>query len=120
MPTPNPRLSVVVSQEQHELLTDLAGLENRSAASYVRQLLDGATPLLRSLRDVMSTITPQDGRSVDKLVSEALTGAYADDPDQLDLLGHFAATAGGADRTDRSVSEDRADRTAPSRRKACR
>ena len=47
MPTKSPRLNVTVTQEQHALLLDLARLNGGSAAGYLRQMLDQATPLLR-------------------------------------------------------------------------
>lgn len=48
MPTKLPRLNVTVTEEQHELLLELAALQGRSAASYLREMVDAATPLLRA------------------------------------------------------------------------
>ncbi len=49
MPTLLPRLNVTVTREQHALLLELASLdpETSSAASFIRQLIDQVTPLLR-------------------------------------------------------------------------
>lgn len=48
MPTALPRLNVVLTHEQHALLLELAALQGRSAASYLREMVDAATPLLRA------------------------------------------------------------------------
>jgi len=48
MPTQNPRVNVTVTEEQHALLLELARLNGGSAAGYLRQMLDQATPLLRA------------------------------------------------------------------------
>ncbi len=49
MPTQLPRVSVVVTQEQHALLSELASLDpdTRSIGAFLRQLVDEVTPLLR-------------------------------------------------------------------------
>lgn len=49
MPTPNPRLSIIVTEDQRDLLTSLGALQGRSAASYVRQIVDASTPHLKAL-----------------------------------------------------------------------
>lgn len=49
MPSPFARVSIVVSQEQHHILMRLATLQGRSQASYVRRVLDIATPALAAL-----------------------------------------------------------------------
>lgn len=43
----SPRINVTVTAEQHALLLELASLNGNSAASYLRSMLDQATPLLR-------------------------------------------------------------------------
>lgn len=48
MPTHKPRLNVTMTEEQHALLLELARLNGGSAAGYLRQMLDQATPLLRA------------------------------------------------------------------------
>jgi len=48
MPTQLPRVNIIVTEEQHALLSELASLDGRrSAAAIVRELVDGVTPLLR-------------------------------------------------------------------------
>lgn len=49
MPTRLPRLNVTISEEQHALLMRLGALQGRSAASYLRELLDASTPFLAAL-----------------------------------------------------------------------
>lgn len=90
MPTSLPRLSVVLTPEQHHLLTRLAELQGRSASSYVRRLIDVATPSLRSLAaslgDVEATTAAIDDNAqaaIDHMVAEAEDELA----DQLDLLG---------------------------------
>ena len=48
MPTSLPRINVTVTEEQHALLLELAKLQGGSAAGFLRQQLDAATPLLRA------------------------------------------------------------------------
>ncbi|MFX5245296.1 hypothetical protein ABTD35_21185, partial [Acinetobacter baumannii] len=49
MPSPFPRLTIVLTHEQHHLLSRLASIQQKSQASYVRHLVDLATPSLRAL-----------------------------------------------------------------------
>lgn len=48
MPSKNPRVNVTVTQEQHQMLLELAALNGGSASAFLRQQLDAATPLLRA------------------------------------------------------------------------
>lgn len=48
MPTRLPRVNVTVTEEQHGLLLEIAGLQGGSAAGILRQQLDAMTPLLRA------------------------------------------------------------------------
>lgn len=129
MPTSNPRLMIVVTPEQRELLGELGKLQGRSAASFVRDLVDTATPMFQALLPIMrahaAAIEGQPAQ-LEEVVSQALQGAYSDDPAQLDLMehinaiaAHMAAEAGGEARTDRSESEDRADRPDPTSPPTC-
>jgi len=52
MPTDKPRVNVVISPEQHRLLLSLGRSQGRSAASYVRELLDGVEPYLRHMLEL--------------------------------------------------------------------
>lgn len=98
MPTRLPRVNIVVTKEQHALLSELASLEpSTSAAGFVRQLLDQVTPLLRSTVPLMRAASQE-------LVSsrEALRGPLRDflaEVDQMDLL---EPATSGANRTERS------------------
>lgn len=49
MPTPNPRLSVVVSPYQRDVLGALGAHQGRSASSYLRSILDASMPHLVAL-----------------------------------------------------------------------
>jgi hypothetical protein len=47
LPSKSPRLNVSITDEQHALLLELAALEHRSAASFLREMVDALTPTLR-------------------------------------------------------------------------
>lgn len=53
LPTKLPRLNVTVTPEQHALLLELAELNGRSAASYLRDMVDRITPTLRAVVPMM-------------------------------------------------------------------
>jgi len=59
MPAKNPRLNVTVTPEQHALLLELAELNGGSAAGYLRQMLDQATPLLRATVPALRTASEE-------------------------------------------------------------
>lgn len=89
MPSPFPRLAIVLSPEQHLLLSRLSKLQGRSQASYVRQLLDLATPRLRAL------LTPLEAAQAEAehydegfqhALQEALQEADEELEQQLELL----------------------------------
>lgn len=111
MPTHLPRVNVVVTEEQHALLSELARLEreqgNRtaSASGFLRQLLDQVTPLLRTTVPLMRAAAEEldSGR-------EALRGPLRDflaEMEQHDLLDLAAPGKGGPQLA----------RTAPSKRR---
>lgn len=84
MPTPFPRLSVIVSPEQHQLLADLGGFQGRSSASYVRHLVDLATPTLRALhRRLQAAAKAED--TFDDSIQVALDALQDDADEQLHL-----------------------------------
>lgn len=89
VPTVLPRLSVVLTPEQHHLLTRLAELQGRSAASYVRRLLDVATPSLRSLAARLEGVEA-DTAAIDENAQAAIAQMLDEAEDelaaQLDLL----------------------------------
>ena len=109
MPTPNPRLLVVVTPEQHELLADLAKLQGRSSASFLRELLDNATPILRSLRKTMRAHAVSiEGQTValEEVVNRVISDAHGDDHNQLDLVELVNASARAAERPAPSVARE--------------
>jgi hypothetical protein len=129
MPTSNPRLMIVVTPEQRDMLAELGKLQDRSAASFVRELVDAATPMFRQLLPVMRAHAEAiDGQPVkmEEAVLEVLRSAYGDDPAQLDMVEHINAIAAHMEaetaqegRSDRSVSEDRTDLSAPHSPPSC-
>jgi hypothetical protein len=134
MPTALPRVSVAITDEQHDILGRMARIQRRPVSSFIRELLDAAMPALRASLPILEarekTLAEQP-----KALQEAAKG-FLDmlsgiDPNQLSLLGltesdmQDLATAStppragerkpgeGADRTDRSVSEDRTNAPSP-------
>lgn len=77
MPTPNPRMAIVVSAEQHELLMELGALQGRSAASYVRELLDMATPMFRAVLPLLRASADVQERA-SSMISDRMQGIMAE------------------------------------------
>ena len=115
MPTILPRFNVTVTAEQHRLLSALGALQGRSAASYLRQMLDGAEPMLAALLKVLSEAEYQQdeaSRALSEATKWALRDVGADNPNQIDWIASSAAMVGSslpaaksgaeADRTERS------------------
>lgn len=112
MPSKLPRVNVTVTAEQHALLLELAELNGGSAAGYLRQMLDAATPLLRAtvpgLRVAAEemTTTKEDVETQLSHMLAALRAAGINT--QLDLLEDAPAPAPSraAPRTERSDGGD--------------
>lgn len=89
MPTKSPRVNVTVTSEQHSLLLELAALNGGSAASYMRQMLDQATPLLRATVPALRlaakemNATREEASIALKGVLDAISQAGADVPPDL-------------------------------------
>jgi hypothetical protein len=113
MPTIKPRLMVTISEQQSQLLAELGRLQGRSRASYLVELLNGAEPLLGALLPVLrahaATVEGQPVAMRD-VVAKVFSGAYGNDPDQLDLVTQLAEAQERAEaRTARSgAREERA------------
>jgi hypothetical protein len=88
LPSPFPRVSIVVSQVQHDLLTRLGGLQGRSQASYVRRALDAATPALRRLLELEERYSAAEGDMDDAVRAHILRELEEDDAlaDQMSLF----------------------------------
>lgn len=122
----SPRINVALTPEQHSLLLELGALQGRSAASYLREMLDGAMPMLRDLMPVLRTAaahTEQQPQAMVKEAQEAIRAALdhiEDNRDQLNLLeilaGHTPVSASNdvIDGAGTAPSGARADR--PSKR----
>lgn len=92
MPTRLPRLNVTVTDEQHALLLELAKLNGGSAAGYLRQMLDQATPLLRATVPAMR-LAAQEMNATREEANQALADMFdalreSAGVEQLDLLSH--------------------------------
>lgn len=97
MPTHLPRVNVVVTEEQHALLSELRRLDPsiRSSASFLRTLLDQVTPLLRKTVPLMRAAAEELDTSRESL-REPLREFMAE-LHQLDLLD-----SGASERPNRS------------------
>jgi hypothetical protein len=107
MPTKSPRLNVTVTEQQHALLVELGALQGRSAASYLREMLDVSTPMLVALLPVYRAAAKQEAMQPEALqlaIKDALAGVEAQ-RDQLDLLSLIAGTtpASANDQAPRAV-----------------
>lgn len=98
MPTHRPRVNVVVTEEQHALLFELARLDPsvRSASAFLRAMLDQATPLLRKTVPLMRAAAEELDANREAL-REPLR-EFLRELQQHDLLD----AAPGAARTERS------------------
>lgn len=99
----SPRINVALTPEQHSLLLELGSLQGRSAASYLREMLDGAMPMLRDLMPVLRAAAAHTEQQPQALVKEAQDAIRAtldhidEHKDQLNLLevlaGHTPLSA---------------------------
>lgn len=89
MPTALPRVSVAITEEQHEILGRMARIQRRPVSSFIRELLDAAMPALRSSLPILEarerTLAEQPQALADaaQCLLAALQGL---DPNQLSLL----------------------------------
>lgn len=90
MPTHSPRVNVVVTEEQHALLSELARLDpaTRSASGFLRAMLDQVTPLLRKTVPMMRAAAEELDSNRERL-REPLRD-FIRELEQLDLLDHPA------------------------------
>jgi hypothetical protein len=91
-------VNVVVTEEQHALLLELARLDPsvRSASAFLREMLDRATPLLRKTVPLMRAAAEELDSNREELRS--LLGEFTRHLAETDLLD----VAPGAPRTERS------------------
>jgi hypothetical protein len=95
MPAKSPRLNVTVTDLQHALLVELGALQGRSAASFLREMLDAATPMFQAMLPVYRAAAQQEATQPEALqlaIKEALSGVEAQ-RSQLDLLQLLAETS---------------------------
>lgn len=97
MPTTLPRIAIVLAPEQHRLLMRLSALQGRSAASYVRHLVDMATPSLRAILEPLERLRAEE-ESMDENLQAALAEMLAEADDELDdqlAFGEWVLDADG-------------------------
>lgn len=111
MPSNRPRVNVCVTPEQHALLLELAELNGGSAAGYLRQMLDQATPLLRATVPALRVAakemnaTKQEAGTALQAMLDAISQAGADVPP--DLFGEASQAGGAASRGNAASGSER-------------
>lgn len=93
MPTKQPRVNVTISDEQHHLLMALGKLQGRSAASFLREMLDAATPMLEATLPIYE-MAAQQAQAQPEALQAAIAkvlGQLDENVDQLDLLSLLAS-----------------------------
>lgn len=93
----SPRINVALTNEQHSLLLELGALQGRSAASYLREMLDGAMPMLTAVLPVLRAAAQQTEQQSQELVKQAQEAIRSSldsvetQKDQLNLLELLAS-----------------------------
>ena len=108
MPTRNPRVNVCVTSEQHTLLLELGKLQGRSAASFLREMLDSTMPVLIAMLPVYRAAAAQQAMQPEALqlaIRDAIAAVDAG-RDQLDFLHHLAHVSS-------AISNDQGEEAAP-------
>lgn len=108
MPSAFNRVAVIVTPEQEGLLDRLGALQGRSRASYLRHLLEVATPSLRRLEASLRGVQTIQAE-LDDNVSAAIDHAQEELDNQLDLVWD---TALNDDQVSPDLREGRASRPA--------
>lgn len=103
-------MNVVVTDHQHQVLTEMAKLQRRSASSIIREMLDTTIPLFEAslvpLRAASEAIEkqPQEARRILSEAFGAPNSVEDTEPALLSLIEHLTALASRAEpaRTERS------------------
>jgi hypothetical protein len=93
MPSPFPRISIVLTHEQHHLLTRLASIQQKSQASYVRHLVDLATPSLRALLTPLEQAVAEQ-EAMDENLQMALEQGLQEAEEELEAQLEFGDALG--------------------------
>jgi hypothetical protein len=106
----SPRLNVSLTEEQHALLLELAELNGGSAASYLRQMVDQVTPLLRvtvpALRmaaEEMNTTKAEAGAQLQAMLAAISNVGVEVPPDLFDEADRAAGASGSEKPQPRSA-----------------
>ena len=112
------------------MLAELGEFQHRSVSSFIRELVDAATPLLRATLPILrarAAAIEQQPEALENAAREALGALFGDDGAQMDLVDHIASlmapggpVRGGDDRPDRGAEpRERTDGSAPIVPPAC-
>jgi hypothetical protein len=110
MPSRSPRINVVVTEEQHALLLELGALQQRSASSFLREMLDAATPMFRAALPIWRAAAKQAEAQPEALrqAIQDVIGEADANRDQLDLLQLLAGHLPGSSSNDSPSASDAA------------
>lgn len=128
MPATSPRVNVTVTEHQHAVLLELAALQERSAASFLREMLDGAMPMLEAMLPIYRAAALQQAMQPEALqnaIRDVLAGVEAG-RSQLDFLSALTASEansandrdGVPDPATSGASEETGKPARPARRRA--
>lgn len=104
MPTTKPRITITLSQHQHDLLNGMANAQKVSMSSIVVELLDTAVPVLERVMDLINAAKRAPKEALDELkrsldrAEHSVLGMQQDAIGQLDLLVKEAGEMGEAHR----------------------
>lgn len=95
MATKLPRLNVAMTAEQHALLLELGKLQGRSGASFLREMLDAATPMLEASLPIWRAIADEAAAQPERLraLIEQAVADVKGNVAQLDMLELISRTA---------------------------
>jgi uncharacterized protein (DUF1778 family) len=120
MPTSKPRITITLSQHQHDLLGAMADAQKVSMSSIVVELLDTAVPVLERVMDLINAAKRAPKEALDELkrsldrAEHSVLGMQQEAIGQLDLLlkeaggmgeAHRGSPVTSASKARRSVSE---------------
>jgi uncharacterized protein (DUF1778 family) len=105
MPTTKPRITITLTDHQHELLQQLAGYQGASMSSIVVDLLETAVPVMERIATVMkaASTAPQEMlhglRESMERAESLVVSQMQEHIGQLDIFVQEAAAAGETDVT---------------------
>lgn len=123
MPTTKPRITITLSDHQHEVLQGLSNLQGQSMSAIVVELLDTSMPVLERLQTILSAAAAAPQAVLEQL-KLSLEGAEASFIGKQDEVMHqfdsLVAAVGGGDEGAQSRASAPTTQAAPKARKTAR